>query len=407
MIGAAVAALALLGMLLRPFKRNEAWWPVGGSVVLVATGLVPWRDAAAALARGADVFLFLIGMMALAEFAREEGVFAWIASHAVRAAGRSRARLLLLVYGAGIVTTAFLSNDATIVVLTPAVIEAVGRTDARPYAYVFACALVANAASFVLPIANPSNLLFFADRMPPLGAWFAAFGLASIASVVLTYAALALLFRRDVTPPLVLNDGVAPAPRTLASALLIASALVLIATSSLSGPLGQVTFALGVVAALVAMTRRRDAPLAIVRGIAWPVVALTAGLFVVVEALDAAGVATAPRELFGWASHQAAPLGNAAVAVATGLVSNVVTNLPVALDVGKYVGHAHPPAALSAAALTGVNVGPNLTVNGSLATLLWLAILRRHQIPISPWRFAAAGLAATPAALLAAALLAR
>jgi arsenical pump membrane protein len=407
MIGAIVAALALLGMLLRPFKRNEAWWPVGGALVLVLTGLVSWRDAGAALGRGVDVFLFLIGMMALAEFAREEGVFAWIASHAVRAAGRSRARLLLLVYGAGVATTAFLSNDATIVVLTPAVIEAIGRTDARPHAYVFACALVANAASFVLPIANPANLLFFADKMPSLGAWFASFGLASVASVALTYAALALLFRREIASPLVVHDGVAPPPRPLASALLILSAIALVATSSLSGPLGQVTLALGVLAALVAATRRRGAPLEIVRGIAWPVVALTAGLFVVVEALDAAGVAAAPRELFGWAAHQAAPLGNVAVALATGLVSNVVTNLPVALDVGKYVGHAHPAALLSAAALAGVNVGPNLTVNGSLATLLWLAILRRHQIAISPWRFALVGLIATPAALVASALLAR
>ena len=407
MTGAIVAALALLGMLLRPFRWNEAWWPVGGALVLVLTGLVPWRDASAALGRGADVFLFLIGMMALAEFAREEGVFAWIASHAVRLAGRSRARLLLLVYGAGVVTTAFLSNDATIVVLTPAVIAAVARTDARPQAYVFACALVANAASFVLPIANPSNLLFFADGMPPLGAWFASFGLASLAAVVLTYAALALIFRRDVAPPLIVDDGLAPAPRALASALLIVSALALVATSSLSGPLGTVTFAFGVVAALVAATRRRDAPLAIVRGIAWPVVALTAGLFVVVEALDAVGVAAAPRELFTWAAHQTAPLAKVTVATATGLVSNVVTNLPVALDAGKYVGHAHPPAALNAAALVGVNAGPNLTVNGSLATLLWLAILRRHDIPISPWRFAAVGLIATPAALIAAALLAR
>lgn len=407
MLTAAVAAAALLGMLLRPFRWNEAWWPAGGAAVLVLTGLVPLRVAATSLARGTDVFLFLIGMMALAEFARQEGVFAWIASHAVRAAGRSRARLLLLVYGAGVLTTAFLSNDATIVVLTPAVIEAVRRTDARPYPYVFACALVANAASFVLPIANPSNLLFFADKIPRLGLWFASFGLASIASVVLTYAALAFVFRRDAAAPLVVNDGVAPAPRPLASALLIASALALVATSSLDGPLGTVTFALGVVAALLAATRHASAPLAIVRGIAWPVVVLTAGLFVVVEALDAAGAAAAPRELFGWAAHQAAPLGNVAVAAATGLVSNVVTNLPVALDAGKYVGHAHPSAALSAAALAGVNAGPNLTVNGSLATLLWLAILRRHEIPMSPWRFAAVGLVATPAALIAAALLAR
>jgi arsenical pump membrane protein len=393
--------------LFRPFKLNEAWWAAGGALALVLVRAISPRDAALALARGLDVFLFLIGMMALAEFAREEGVFDWIASYAVRRANGSRSKLLLIVYGAGVVTTAFLSNDATIVVLTPAVIEALARTDARPHAYVFACALVANAASFVLPIANPSNLLFFADKMPPLGEWLASFGLAAIASVVLTYAALALLFRRDVAPRLAVSDGVAPPPRALASAVLIAGAALLVVTSWLNGPLGGVTLALGVAAALVAATRERSAPLAIARGIAWPVVILTAGLFVIVEVLDAAGGASLPRALFAWAAHQAAPLAQIGVAAATGLASNVVTNLPVGLDAGKYAGAAHPRAALSAAALVGVNVGPNLTVYGSLATLLWLAVLRRAGVAMTPWRFAGVGLVAAPPALLAAALLAR
>jgi arsenical pump membrane protein len=394
-------------VLFRPFRVNEAWWAAGGAVALVLARAVSPHDAYAALARGLDVYLFLIGMMALAEFAREEGVFDWLATRAVRAANGSRSRLLLLVYGTGVATTAFLSNDATIVVLTPAVLHAIKRTDARPHAYVFACALVANAASFVLPIANPSNLLFFADKMPPLAEWLASFGLASVAAVGLTYAALALLFRRDVEPPLVVNDGLAHAPRPLAAIVLIASAVVLVTTSSLNGPLGQVTFALGTAAALLTATRERSAPLAIARGIAWPVVLLTAGLFVLVEALDAAGAGSLPKALFAWASHQAAPMAQIGIAVASALASNLVNNLPVSLDLGKYVGTAHPPAALSAAALVGVNVGPNLSVTGSLATLLWLAILRRNGIPINARTYVRFGLIATPIALIVAALLAR
>ncbi|GAC1580904.1 MAG: arsenic transporter [Candidatus Elarobacter sp.] len=365
------------------------------------------HDAVSALVRGTDVYLFLIGMMALAEFARGEGVFAWIASRAVRAASGSRSRLLLLVYGAGVVTTAFLSNDATIVVLTPAVIAALARTDAEPEAYVFACAMVANAASFLLPIANPSNLLFFAGGMPSLRAWLTSFALASAASVVLTYAALALFFRRSVRPTLVVDDGAAPPPRALASVVLAVSAAALVLTSTRSGPLGPVTFARGAVATFVAATRERDAPLTIVRGIAWPVIVLTAGLFVIVDALDVAGAGHLPRALYAWAAHAAPPLAKVGVALASAIASNVVNNLPVSLDLGKYVGAAHPPAALNAAALIGVNVGPNFSANGSLATLLWLAILRRNGVRISALRFAAVGSVVTPLALLAAALLAR
>lgn len=394
-------------MIVRPFRTNEAWWAAGGAVALVATRALSPQQAGGALARGIDVYLFLVGMMALAEFARVEGVFDWIATHAVRAAGASRARLLLLVYAAGIVTTTFLSNDATIVVLTPAVLAALARTDAEPAPFVVACALVANAASFTLPIANPANLLFFADGMPPLASWLASFALPAIASLALTYAALVLLFRKDVRAPLHLADGLAAAPRAAASATLVLAAVVLVVTASRAGALGVVTFALGVAATLVATTRRRRAPLDIARGVAWPVVILTAGLFVIVEALDVAGAAALPRALFAFASHAAAPLAKPVVAVAAALASNVVNNLPVAMDVGRYVGRAHPAQPLAAAALVGVNVGPNFTVNGSLATLLWLAILRRHGVRMTAWRFAAIGCVATPLPLVVASLLAQ
>jgi len=406
-LGAVIAGLALLGVVVRPWRINEAWWAAAGAAALVITGALSAHAAGTALARGLDVYLFLIGMMALAEFARVEGVFDWIASIAVRAARGSRARLLLLVYVAGIATTALLSNDATIVVLTPAAIVALARTDARPDGYVFACALVANAASFLLPIANPSNLLFFADGMPPLATWFASFGLASIASVAATYAALRLIFARDLTAPLAARHEPVPAPRPAAMAALIVTAAVLIATSSFAGRLGATAFGLGLVAVLVAMTRARTAPRAIARGIAWPIIVLTAALFVLVAALDAAGAVTLSRGLFVWAQSVTGPIAQIGVACAAALASNLVNNLPVALELGTYSGAAHPPATLSAAALVGVNVGPNFTVNGSLATLLWLAVLRRAGVRIGARRFAVVGLIATPVALIAAALLAR
>lgn len=396
-------------MLLRPFKVNEAWWAAGGAVTLVLAGALSPHDAWAALARGLNVYLFLIGMMALAGFARVEGVFDWVAALAVRTAGGSRGRLLLLVYVSGIATTAFLSNDATIVVLTPAVLDALARTDAPPDAYVFACALVANAASLVLPIANPSNLLFFAGGMPPLGPWFAAYGLASVAAIAATYVVLRLIFARDVAAPLAVARGGedVAAPRMIATAFLVFGALVLIVTSSYSGPLGVTAFALGIVATLVATAHRRGAPRMIARAVAWPIVVLTASLFVLIDALDLAGAGALSRGLFDWARHAGGPLANIGVAAVAALASNLVNNLPVGLELGKYAAAAHPPAALTAAALVGVNIGPNFTVNGSLATLLWLAVLRRAGVRIGARRFAAVGLLATPPALIAAALLAR
>jgi arsenical pump membrane protein len=156
-----IALGTIAGILFRPREWPEAVWACLGAALLVACGLVSPQAAGTAIAKGADVYLFLAGMMLLAELARRDGVFDWLASHAVRAAHGSRARLFALVYAVGILVTVFLSNDATAVVLTPAVYAAVkkARTEALPY--LLSCAFIANAASFVLPISNPANLVVY------------------------------------------------------------------------------------------------------------------------------------------------------------------------------------------------------------------------------------------------------
>lgn len=70
---------------------------------------------------------FLIGIIFLSELAREQGVFDWLSSVAVRGAHGSPTRLSTLVYGIGTMVTIFMSNDATAVVLTPAVLTAVRK----------------------------------------------------------------------------------------------------------------------------------------------------------------------------------------------------------------------------------------------------------------------------------------
>src|SRR6266446_5599132 len=103
-----------------------------GAAGLVVLGLVPWREALDAASRGTDVYLFLAGMMLLAELARQQGVFDWLAALAAKQARGSADRLFTLVFGVGTVVTVFLSNDATAVVLTPAVYAAAKAAKAEP-----------------------------------------------------------------------------------------------------------------------------------------------------------------------------------------------------------------------------------------------------------------------------------
>ena len=154
-----IAAFSTGGVILRPFKLPEAIWAVGGAALLLALQLITPEEALSGAVKGIDVYLFLAGMMLLAEIAREEGLFDWLAAVATSKAKGSPGRLFLLTYGVGALVTIFLSNDATAVVLTPAVAAAVKTAEAdNPLPYLLICAFVANAASFVLPISNPANL---------------------------------------------------------------------------------------------------------------------------------------------------------------------------------------------------------------------------------------------------------
>src|ERR1700744_452803 len=175
-------------------------------------------------------------MMLLAELARQEGLFDWLAAKATRLAKGSASRLFTLIYGVGILVTVFLSNDATAVVLTPAVAAVMRAAGVKqPLPYLFICAFIANAASFVLPISNPANLVIYGSHMPPLLQWLPAYLPASVVAITATYLvlrwtqsdALAQKIAIDVPVPILSGAGKTAAIGIAATAivLLVASAL--------------------------------------------------------------------------------------------------------------------------------------------------------------------------------------
>ncbi|WP_288418422.1 arsenic transporter [uncultured Novosphingobium sp.] len=399
-----ICAAAIAGVIGRPFRWPEAIWAVLGAIVLLLVGLLPWSEALVAVGKGTDVYLFLIGMMLLSETARQQGLFDWVAATAARHAKGSASRLFVLVYLTGIVTTTFLSNDATAVVLTPAVYATARRARVDPLPLLFACALIANAASFVLPISNPANLVLYGGTMPPLGQWFASFALPSAASILVTFLALRWVEREriggtchsDVERTALSRGG------KIALGGIVLTATVLLAASAMDVELGLPTCIAGVACSLAVCLLTRSSPLGVVRDIAWSVLPLVAGLFVLVAALDHAGVT---RQIVAALKDLAADPAHGALVSGTVLAfaSNLINNLPAGLIASTAVAQAHPPRLIVDALLIGVDLGPNLSITGSLATILWLQAIRREGEDVTFWRFLKVG-AATMIPALAAAL---
>ncbi len=397
-----ISLTSILCMLLRPRGIAEAYWACGGAVLLIVTGLIPLRQAAMAAYEGWDVYLFLAGMMILAELAREQHVFDWVADLAAQHAKGSSARLFVLVYCVGVAVTALLSNDATAVVLTPAVLAVVRRARVDPKPYLLACALIANAASFIFPISNPANLVVFDRHVPPLGNWLSIFILPSIASVFVTYLCLRWMARTVLRVRIHYRQGAVSLTKggKLALAGLLFAAVALIISSAVGLPLGAPTCGAAVIAMAVVAWTDRTIPRRVVAGVSWAVLLLVAGLFIIVEAMQNAGLLRAGLAGLRWIARMPVFAAKLAAAFAVAAASNGMNNLPVGLMSGATLRYAHEASIIAHAVLIGVDLGPNLSVTGSLATILWLIALRRENVRITAWEFFRLGLVAMPLALL-------
>ncbi len=390
-----ICALSIAGVIIRPFKTPEFIWAVLGAVTLLVLGLLTPKESLLGITKGTDVYLFLIGMMLLAETARSEKLFDWLAAHATKRANGSASRLFGLIYLVGIVVTALLSNDATAVVLTPAVAAAVKSARVKnPLPYLYICAFIANAASFVLPISNPANLVIYGTHLPPLLAWLAQYTVPSIVSIAATYGILRFTQREALTERIktaITIPILSPGGR-LAIIGIAGTALVLLIASTLDAPLGLPTAITGVLTSVLVLIRARKQPWSVIKDVSWSVLPLVAGLFVLVEALTKTGLIQQLTSLLQASTARSVSETTWGSGIGIALACNLVNNLPAGLIAGTVVQAGHVPEAIKSAILIGIDLGPNLSVTGSLATILWLVALRREGLKVSAFTFLKLGM---------------
>jgi arsenical pump membrane protein len=400
-------ALVVLGATLaaaiaRPRRAPDWLVAAGGALLLILTGVVPLRGARDAFDAIGPTVGFLAALLVLADGCRRTGLFAAAgALMADRSAAGSPRRLLLLVFALAAGTTAVLSLDATVVLLTPVVLATAARLRApvRPHAY--ACAHLANSASLLLPVSNLTNLLAF--RASGLSfAHFAAFmALPWLVAIAIEWGVISRVFRRDLARPPGegrTSAGAEEAPARLPRlpvAVLAATLAGFVASSPLDVDPAWVAAAGAAVLCLAA--RPWPAPSALVRSADPGLLVFVLGLAVVVEGARVHGLGALAADLAPGGDGLGALL---AIAALGALAANVLNNLPATLLLVPVLapGGAVPVLAL----LIGVNAGPNLTYTGSLATLLWRRVLHRHGAETNLAEFTRLGLLTTPATLVAA-----
>ena len=410
-VGETMALLALVAVLawavIRPRGWPEAVVAVPAGVILIAAGAIGVSGAVTEARQLGPVIGFLAAILVLAHLCDDDELFqacgAWMArtgaSHSMATGSR---RLLAQVFAIASVTTAVLSLDATVVLLTPVVFATASRLDVRAKPQVYACTHLANSASLLLPVSNLTNLLAFGACGLAFPRFAALMALPWLAVIGTEYAVFTRFFAADlsVRPGRDHQDRAEATPWPVFTLTVVALTLAGFAGASAAGvnP-AWAAFAGAAVLAVRALARHRVAPAALVRAADLPFLLFVLGLGIVVKALVSNGLGTALAPLLPGGTSLPALLATAALAAA---LANVCNNLPAVLVLLPLAAPSGAGAVL--AVLLGVNIGPNLSYTGSLATLLWRRILRRHGATPDLGEFTRLGLLTVPAGLLVAVL---
>jgi len=401
-VSEAAALLALVATLGAAIARPRFApdWAVAtvAAVALVATGVLSLDDARDAASDLGPTLGFLAALLLLADGCRAAGLFAALgAAMAAGARGRPR-RLLAMVFAVAAGTTAVLSLDATVVLLTPVVFATAARLRASPRPHVYACSHLANSASLLLPVSNLTNLLAFDASGLSFARFAALMALPWLAALAVEWLVLSRAFRGDLEPP---RRAAAAARRAEADApplprFALAVVGLTLAGFAVSSFVGLAPVWVAAAGALAFVVRERRGPAALIAAAEPPFLVFVLGLALIVRAAGDHGLQSAVDALV---PHGEGLLALLAVAALSAVVANLLNNLPATLVVLPVAAAAGPGPVL--AMLIGVNVGPNLTYVGSLATLLWRRVVHAHDETTDLGEFVKLGALTVPPALVA------
>ncbi len=371
------------------FHLDRAGAALLGAALMVATGIMSLEDAYRAV--DLDTIVLLLGMMIVAANLRLSGFFRLVTAWAVTRAHRPLPLLAAIVLAAGVLS-AFLVNDAICLVMAPLVIELTRALRRDPVPYLLAVAMAANAGSVATITGNPQNMIVGNLSGIPYADFAAALAPVAGLALLLTVLFVALGNPREILDRerLEASHPRVRVHRWLAlKSVLVTAAMV--AAFFLGVPVAEVAILGGGVLLLTRSVKARK----VYAHIDWPLLVMFAGLFVVVAGFQRAVLTP---ELLTQA-RLLMPGGDAGLAAATALLSNLVSNVPAVLLLQPLADAAADPAHAWLVVAMASTFAGNLTLVGSVANLIVVQSAAAAGIRVGFWRHLVVGVPLTLATL--------
>ena len=361
-----------------------------GASLMIGFNVLTFEEAVRAVDYSTLVLLF--GMMIVVANLRLSGFFRVVSAWAVRHAHQPRTLLGAVVVVSG-VFSAFFVNDTMCLVLTPLVLEVTERLERDPLPYLLGVAMASNAGSVATLTGNPQNMLIGSLSGISYRGFSAALAPVAAVSLALTFAVIVLLFPKEFRRQAPMEI---PEVRVRVNRVLLWKALVVSAAMIGLFFWGWAVAKVAVVAGAVLLITRRVKPEKVYHEIDWQLLAMFAGLFIVVAGFEKTSVeeelaAAAARfrldqvwVLSGWSA----------------LISNVVSNVPAVLLFAPLIRRLSDPRAGWLTLAMSSTLAGNLTLVGSVANLIVVQRARRHR-PITFWEYCRVGIPVTLSTLAA------
>ena len=396
-------------LMVRPKPLNEATAVALGAAAMLVLSIISPLQTWQVLQENANVLLFFLGLMIISVVAEQAGFFQWCAIKAVKLAGTKGPVLLGVVFALGAFITAFFSNDAAALILTPLVFAIVKRHNLNPLPYVFACAFIANTASMLLPVSNPVNLLVVEKFHLTLGQYLKYLLVPSLVVIGTNLLIFRWLFRKELTA-VNCNDQPEEPIKIDGFFLTVSTGLGLttlgyILVSVYGLPLSYPAAGGAIILLACGFVFKRIKMKVVASGISWSIFLFIFALALLVKGLENAGVIKLIAEGLTKVAEHGHLQALFSVTLSTALGANLVNNWSMMMVSVASLGTMSTQSvvfnnSLVYGAIMGTDLGPNLTILGSLSSMLWLVLLRKRGLDIRPMQYFKVGLIVTPVLLI-------